>query len=151
MKRMVQCCHFSRVPCRDLHLANVVVRERVGCRPTYELADLGESKFVSAEAAARHTVGVGATLYMAPEMRPVSGGARRGVQVSPKPLLLSSLFPVPCMLPVELDVPCWELPPVPCLVQASGANTAQVLDWLCGLASVPHPHPALFLWTGGRP
>ena len=60
-----------------------MVRERVGCRPTYELADLGESKFVPAEAAARHTVGVGATLYMAPEMRPVSGGARRGVQLSP--------------------------------------------------------------------
>ncbi len=107
-------CYDCRLgPCRDLKLDNVVVRERVGCRPTYELADLGESKFVPAEAAARHTVGVGATLYMAPEMRPVSGGARRGVQLSPRYLLVSSLFPVPCMLPVELKYRVGSCCPLP--------------------------------------
>ena len=60
---------------RDLKLDNIVVRERVGCRPTYELADLGESKFAPAGAAVRHTAAVGALLYMAPEMWPVSAAA----------------------------------------------------------------------------
>jgi hypothetical protein len=62
--------------CRDLKLDNIVVRERVGCRPTYELADLGESKFAPAGAAVQHTAGVGALLYLAPEMRPVSAAVR---------------------------------------------------------------------------
>jgi hypothetical protein len=65
--------------CRDLKLDNIVVRERVGCRPTYELADLGESKFAPAGAAVRHTAAVGALLYMAPEMRPVSVVVRQAL------------------------------------------------------------------------
>ncbi len=45
------------------------MRERVGCRPTYELGDLGESKLVPQHMAARNTTGVGALFYMAPEMK----------------------------------------------------------------------------------
>ncbi len=70
MHAALGCCFFGTPPVhRDLHPGNIFVRERVGCRPTYELGDLGESKLVPQHMAARNTTGVGALFYMAPEMK----------------------------------------------------------------------------------